>query len=79
MQAPRRYPRQEDKSPVTHQLLALENQTDLDSSLLPHLMRFIACFVTSLSRFRLTESLTVGLAIGGALSMAGKVVVGLSR
>ena len=46
------------------------------SSLSPHLARFLARLVGR-SRFRLARSLTVGLAIGGTVSMAGKVVVGL--
>ena len=69
----------------------LENQTDSDSSLSPLpcrlawrvfkriLMRFLARLVGR-PRFRLGGSvdLAVGLAIGGVVSMAGEVAVGLS-
>ena len=47
------------------------------SSLLPHLVRFLVRLVGCL-RFHLAGSLIVGLAIDGAVSMAGKVAVGLS-
>ena len=60
MQAPRHYLRQRDRSPVTYRLLALENQTDSNSSLLSHLVRFIALFAGHLC-FRFVRSLTVGI------------------
>ena len=60
MQAPRGYLRQGNRSPITHRLLAPENQTDLDFSLLPHLARFIALFAGG-SSFRFVGSLTIGI------------------
>ena len=45
------------------------------SSLLPHLVRFLARPV-GCSRFYLAGSLTIGLAIGGTVSMAGEVAIG---
>ena len=48
------------------------------SSLLPHLARFLARPVGRFC-FCLAGSLTVGLAIGGAVSMAREVAIGLSR
>ena len=50
-------------------------------SLLSHLMCFVARLFAGHPRFRLRGlvGLTVGLAIGGAVSIAGEVAVGLSR
>ena len=48
------------------------------SSLSPHLARFLARLVGRLC-FCLAGNLTVDLAIGGVVSMAGEVAVGLSR
>ena len=56
----RRYPRQEDRSPITYRLLALKNQTESDSSLSPHLARFLALFAGHLC-FRFAGSLTIGI------------------
>ena len=60
MQGPQRYPRKGDRSPVIYRLLALENQTDLNSSLSPHLARFVALFASRLC-FRFAGSLIVGI------------------
>ena len=70
---------QGDRSLATRRLLALEKQTNLDA-LLSHLTRFIARLFAGRPRFRLRGlvGLTVGLAIGGAVSIAGEVAVGLS-
>ena len=77
IQASRRSPRQGDRSPATCRLLALENCTDSDSSLLPHLARFLARPVGR-ARFRFVGSWIVGLAIGGAKSRGADVAVGFS-
>ena len=49
-------------------------------SLLPHLTRCVGRSFVGRPRFRLggLVGLTVGLAIGGAVSIAGEVAVGLS-
>ena len=47
-------------------------------SLSPYLTRFVARPFAGRPRFRLAGSLTVGLAIGGTVSMEGEVAVGLS-
>ena len=81
MQASQRYLRQGNRSPVTYRLLALENQTELDSSLSPHLTRYVARLFAGRLCFCLRGlvGLVVGLAIGGAVSMAGEVAVSLSE
>ena len=59
---------------------SIKNQIDSDSYLLPHLARFVArlfgclCFC-----LRGSMGLTIGLAIGGAVSIVGEVAVGLSN
>ena len=45
--------------------------------MLPHLTRFVARLFAGHPHFCLAENLTIGLAIGGAVSITGKVIVGL--
>ena len=78
MQAPRRSLRQGDRSPATCRLLALENRTDSDSSLLPYLARSLARPVNR-PRFRFAKSWIVGLAMGRAESRGADVAVGFSE
>ena len=71
MQAPQRSLCQEDRSPATRRLLALEPHwlgfLLVASSLSPHLARFLARPVGR-PRFRFVGSWIVGLAMGGAES-----------
>ena len=56
----------------------IENQTDSDSSLSPHLARFVARLFAGCPRFRLKGSvgLIVGLAIASAVLIAGEGLYG---
>ena len=56
---------------------SIENQINSDSSLLPHLARFVARLFGR-HRFYLGEKLTVGLAISGALSRGGNIAIDFS-
>ena len=78
MQAPRRSLRQRDRSPAICWLLALENRIDSDSSLLPHLICFLARLVDH-SCFCFAESLIFGLVMDGTEFKSADIAVGFSE
>ena len=79
IQALRRFPCQRDRSPATCWLLALENRTNLDSSLSPYhwvnpLARLVGC-----PCFCFVGSWIVGLAMGKAEFKSADVTIGFSK